>query len=210
MMGEEAFLREISQIAHKFVYFDVQIDKVPIGRIIAEIYTDIVPETAAKFMSFVEGTAKHPYNHGELLKYSGTKVTRCIKEGWIQAGEFQTSNDDGPLVGETFGDENFIIHHTHRGQLSMVNYGAHSNYSQFMIVLKEMPYFNHKFVSIGRCIDGHHVLDIIEHHHTMTTTTLSTITPTTTAAAAADLATHTNGERPTKDIEFVNVGELII
>ncbi|KAJ3105818.1 putative inactive peptidyl-prolyl cis-trans isomerase-like 6 [Phlyctochytrium planicorne] len=179
--AEAEFIKEISEVSHKFVYFDVQIDKVPVGRLVAEIYTDIVPITAAFFMGFVEGTAKHPKDSKERLKYSGTKVNRVIRDGWIQAGEFPTG--DGPLLGETLPDENFIIEHKHRGQISMVNYGPHTNYSQFMIALKPMPYFDRKFVSIGRCVDGSHVLDAIE-------------------------AAETKFERPLPDIEFVSVGEL--
>ncbi|KAJ3216664.1 putative inactive peptidyl-prolyl cis-trans isomerase-like 6 [Dinochytrium kinnereticum] len=164
--AEAEFTRELGLVSHKFVYIDVKIDEVFVGRIIAQIYTDIVPITAAHFMGFVEGTNKHPTNDGEKLCYSGTKVTRAIKGGWIQAG-----------------DENFIIEHKHRGQLSMVNYGPHSNYSQFMITLKPMAYFDRKFVSIGRCIDGHGVLDAIE-------------------------AVETQFERPLRDIEFSDVGEV--
>ncbi|KAJ3105788.1 putative inactive peptidyl-prolyl cis-trans isomerase-like 6 [Phlyctochytrium bullatum] len=178
--GVAEFVDVIAASKHKFIYIDVAIDKQPVGRIIAEIFSDIVPATSAHFMSFVSGTAKHPQNEKERLGYSKTNVSRLVKDGWLQAGEFEAI--DGLLEGDFVGDENFIIEHRHRGQLSMVNRGPHSAYSQFMISFKPMPYFDRKFVSIGRCVDGADVLDAIE-------------------------AVEARFERPVKDVEFVEVGE---
>ena len=51
-------------------------------------------------------------------------------------------------------DENFIIEHK-IGTLSMVNSGPNSNDNKFMILLKDMPYFDKKYVAFGRIYNGY-------------------------------------------------------
>lgn len=60
-------------------------------------------------------------------------------------------------------DENFIIEHSHRGMLSMVNSGPHSNFTKFMILFAgHMPYFDRKYVAFGRVIEGEETLAKLE------------------------------------------------
>lgn len=59
-------------------------------------------------------------------------------------------------------DENFIKSHSSRGTLSLVNRGPHSNFSQFMLLFKPIPYFDKKYQVIGKCISGAALLDKME------------------------------------------------
>ncbi|KAJ3312453.1 putative inactive peptidyl-prolyl cis-trans isomerase-like 6 [Blyttiomyces sp. JEL0837] len=159
-LGEEAFTAMMMATRHTILYLDVTIDSVPQGRILIELYDDVVPTTSEHFLKFVDGKAVHPIDGETLLKYSGTAINRLIPDGWLQSGAFPTAKDE--LMGQPLPDENFVIKHAHRGMLSLVNYGPHSNYSQFMITFRDMPYFDRKFVCIGRCVDGCETLEKIE------------------------------------------------
>ncbi|KAJ3193201.1 putative inactive peptidyl-prolyl cis-trans isomerase-like 6 [Irineochytrium annulatum] len=143
--GQNEFFDMMRARGNTLVYFDVSIDHVEVGALVVELYNNVAPITCEHFLSFVEGRQAHPETD-EPLMYSGTKITRLIKNGWLQAG-----------------DENFIIPHAHRGQLSLVNTGPHSAYSQFMFTFKEIPYLDRKYVSIGRCVDGLKVLEMLEN-----------------------------------------------
>ena len=68
--------------------------------------------------------------------------------------------------------------------ISFVNQGPHTNYSQFMLTFKDMPYFDKKFVCFGRCVDGSDVLDKLEK-------------------------VETQFERPVVDVEMKEVGILM-
>jgi cyclophilin family peptidyl-prolyl cis-trans isomerase len=60
-------------------------------------------------------------------------------------------------------DENFVNKHTHKGTLSFVNSGPHSNCTSFMFTLAEnLTAFDKKYVSFGRIIQGNDVLNKIE------------------------------------------------
>jgi hypothetical protein len=59
-------------------------------------------------------------------------------------------------------DENFILQHNHRGTVSLVNKGPHSNGSSFMITLQPMAHFDYKYVVIGAIVLGEETLQKME------------------------------------------------
>ncbi|KAI9340137.1 hypothetical protein DFJ73DRAFT_762656 [Zopfochytrium polystomum] len=99
-----------------------------------------------EFGSFFEGSARNPLDE-QQLSFVGTEVNRLVPEGWMQAGEFET--DDGPLMGEPL-------------PVMTIAETFPCNFSQFMVTFRPMPYFNRKFVCVGRCVDGADVLDRLE------------------------------------------------
>ncbi|KAI9335149.1 cyclophilin-like domain-containing protein [Obelidium mucronatum] len=160
-LGQTAFEAYIRGLNHTIVHMDVQVGSLMTGRLWFELYNDIVPLSTAHFVSLISGTAPNPAAGGDPVGYKNSTVNRIIKEGWFQAGEIMDMKGS-VLVNDYLPDENFIIPHNHRGNLSFVNKGPHSNYSQFMVTFRPMPYFDRKFTCIGRCLDGDNVLQAID------------------------------------------------
>lgn len=57
-------------------------------------------------------------------------------------------------------DESFTLDFgfPHGGIVGYANEGPHSNRSQFFITLGPCPWMNHKFVGVGRVLQGYEVL----------------------------------------------------
>ncbi|KAJ3228869.1 putative inactive peptidyl-prolyl cis-trans isomerase-like 6 [Chytriomyces hyalinus] len=164
-MGQSAFDEFVAARKHTVVHLAFQINDSDVGTMLFELYNDVAPQTVAHFVSFVNSSAVNPSDPGSTLCYKNGVVNRIIHEGWFQAGEFLDSHNT-PIYGEPLADENFIVPHAHRGNISFVNKGPHSNYSQFMVTQRPMPYFDRKFVCFGRCLDGEDVLQAIDETET--------------------------------------------
>jgi cyclophilin family peptidyl-prolyl cis-trans isomerase len=66
------------------------------------------------------------------------------------------------IYGEKFPDENFTLHHTGGGLLSMANSGPNTNGSQFFITTVETPWLDGKHVVFGSITNGYEVLANME------------------------------------------------
>lgn len=130
-------------------YFDITINNLPIGRIIFELYDEIVPKTVKNFKVLCK------------TKYKGNRFHRIIKNFIIQSGDFEHENGTGgySIYGKTFEDENFKIPHDKQGILSMANKGKDTNGSQFFITTSPTPELDGKHVAFGFVKDGFEVLD---------------------------------------------------
>lgn len=131
------------------VYLDISINNLPIGRIIFELYDEIVPKTVKNFKILCK------------TKYKGTRFHRIIKNFIIQGGDFENENGTGgySIYGKVFEDENFSILHDKQGILSMANKGKDTNGSQFFITTRATPELDGKHVAFGFIKDGYEVLD---------------------------------------------------
>ena len=82
-----------------------------------------------------------------------------------QAGDTTAGNGTGGLsiYGEKFDDDGAWLPHTHKGVLSMANYGPNTNGSQFFICYSATPHLDGKHELFGRVIHGYDILERAEN-----------------------------------------------
>ena len=139
------------------VYFDMKIEDEVLGRIEFELANDIVPKTVENFIALSTGSGK--------FGYKGCKVHDIVKSATLRTGDVEKNNgtmSHSSFSSRYFEDENFIIPHSHRGLLSMVSNGVHSNGSQFYITLAPAKHLNGRGVAFGRVVKGDDVIASIE------------------------------------------------
>uniref|UniRef100_A0AAY4DNH4 peptidylprolyl isomerase n=1 Tax=Denticeps clupeoides TaxID=299321 RepID=A0AAY4DNH4_9TELE len=146
------------------VFFDVDIGGERVGRIVFEVFADVVPKTAENFRALCTGERGVGKSTGKPLHFKGCPFHRIIKKFMIQGGDFSNQNGTGgeSIYGDKFEDENFHYKHDREGLLSMANAGPNTNGSQFFITTVPTPHLDGKHVVFGQVIKGLGVVKILE------------------------------------------------
>ncbi|CAL9130057.1 unnamed protein product [Musa textilis] len=167
------------------VFLDVAIDGNAAGRLMFELFADIVPKTAENFRGLCTGEMGFGPMTKKPLHYKGSIFHRIIKGFMAQGGDFSRRDGTGgeSIYGGKFADENFVLNHDGPGLLSMANAGRDTNGSQFFITFKPAPHLDGKHVVFGKLILGHETLKNIE-------------------------SVDVDGDRPVVPVKIVNCGEL--
>ncbi|THG10556.1 hypothetical protein TEA_005641 [Camellia sinensis var. sinensis] len=149
-------------------FLDISIGGEVEGRIVVELYKDVVPKTAENFRALCTGEKGIGPNTGVPLHFKGSCFHRNIKGFMIQGGDISAGNGTGgeSIYGLKFEDENFELKHERKGMLSMANKGPNTNGSQFFITTTRTPHLDGKHVVFGKVIKGMGVVRSIEHVNT--------------------------------------------
>lgn len=150
-------------MANPQVFFEIAIDGAVAGRVVFELFADVVPKTAENFRCLSTGE-KGRGESGKRLNFLGSKFHRVIPGFMCQGGDFTMGNGTGgeSIYGHKFEDENFRMKHSGPGVLSMSNSGPDSNGSQFFICTRATPHLDGKHVVFGKVISGYDVVERIE------------------------------------------------
>ncbi|XP_045602406.1 peptidyl-prolyl cis-trans isomerase G [Procambarus clarkii] len=146
-------------------FFDVEIDGIPSGRVIFELFNEVCPKTCENFRALCTGEMGEGKTTCKPLHYRGVKFHRVIKDFMIQAGDFSAGNGTGgeSIYGGQFEDENFDMDHSDPFLLSMANRGKDTNGSQFFITTQPSTHLDGKHVVFGRVVSGQEVVVAIEN-----------------------------------------------
>lgn len=157
-------IEQASSSSNPRVYFDIELNGQPSGRIVMELFKNVTPRTAENFRKLCTGEAGISKLCGKPLSYKGSIFHRVIRGFMMQGGDFTKFNGTGgeSIYGEKFPDENFRLKHTQKGLLSMANAGRNTNGSQFFLTFEKTPWLDGKHVVFGKVVQGYDICQKVE------------------------------------------------
>jgi peptidylprolyl isomerase len=141
------------------VFLDIAIGDALAGRLVVELFDDVVPETAAHFCRLATG-ADGVHEATEVkLDYLYTPLDLIDKtRGYARFGDLLAYG----VRLEPLRQETFKIRHTTRGLLTMTSYGPHLCNTSFGITLGPVPSLDYEQVVFGKVVDGLPLLEKLE------------------------------------------------
>ncbi|KAL0894793.1 hypothetical protein ABMA27_013319 [Loxostege sticticalis] len=140
------------------VYFDIQDEDKPLGRVVIGLFGDLAPKAVKNFKVLATKGIKGK-------SYKGTSFNRIIKRFMVQGGDVVADDGTGSIsiYGETFADENLDTEHSIAGFVSMANKGKNTNGCQFIITTTGTPWLDNLHTVIGKVVEGQNVVHLLEH-----------------------------------------------
>ncbi|WWC66783.1 uncharacterized protein I206_100688 [Kwoniella pini CBS 10737] len=140
-------------------FFDFSVGDKSLGRVVFELYKDVVPKTVENFRALCTGEKGISKISNIPLHYKGCPIHRVIDGFMIQGGDFTKRNGSGgeSIYEGPFEDERLEGEGTEvdkKGLLVMANRGPNTNGSQFFITLAPSPHLTGKHVVFGKVIFG--------------------------------------------------------
>eukprot|EP01006_Ploeotia_vitrea_P066547 TRINITY_DN95191_c0_g1_i1.p1 TRINITY_DN95191_c0_g1~~TRINITY_DN95191_c0_g1_i1.p1 ORF type:complete len:194 (-),score=9.98 TRINITY_DN95191_c0_g1_i1:122-646(-) len=145
----------------EFCFFEVEVAGERVGRLVFELFDELVPKAAENFRALCTGE-KGTHENGTVLAYKGSKLHRIVGNT-LYGGDITTGNGIGgnlSIYGGCFADENFKPKHL-PGSLSMYSTGPNTNGTQFFVCLDPSSQFDGKHQVIGKVVEGQMVLERI-------------------------------------------------
>ncbi|CAE7036159.1 cyp41 [Symbiodinium microadriaticum] len=144
------------------VFLEVELHKRKLGRIVLELFGDVVPKTAENFRCLCTGERGVSAVSGKPLSYKGSRFHKIIPGKIIQGGDFTKGDGSGgdSIFNQdgdgTFGCENFKLKHDRPGLVSMAHKRGEEGKqsSQFFFTSKAEPKLDGKHAVFGRVIEG--------------------------------------------------------
>lgn len=102
------------------VFLDIAIESEKVGRVVIELFKDVVPRTAENFRALCTGEKGIGIN-GKKLHYKGSTFHKVLSQVMIQGGDIINFNGTSgeSIYGIKFEDEHFGLTHSSGGLLSM-------------------------------------------------------------------------------------------
>ena len=142
------------------VFFDIEIDGKPQGRVVIGLFGKAVPKTVENFRQLCVGTQVGD----SKLTFAGSKFHRIIPNFMCQGGDITRGDGRGgmSIYGRRFPDENFSVKHKTPGYVSMANAGPDTNSSQFFITTVKTSWLDGRHVVFGKVVEGFDVVKAME------------------------------------------------
>ncbi|CAJ1031335.1 putative Cyclophilin type peptidyl-prolyl cis-trans isomerase/CLD [Leishmania utingensis] len=141
------------------IFLDIGIGDALAGRLVVELFEDVVPETAAHFRRLVTGESGTHDATGVKLDYLHTSLELIDrKHGYARFGDLLAYG----VRLEPLRQETFKVRHTSRGLLTMTSYGPHLCNTSFSITLAAAPSLDFRQVVFGKVVDGLPLLEKLE------------------------------------------------
>lgn len=148
------------------VFFEIGLNGASDGKIVMELFSDVVPKTSENFRCLCTGELGKSKISSFDLHYLNSPIHSVIPGFCCQGGDFTMVSGVGTggesIYARPFEDESFDVKHDQAGLLSMFNTGKNMNQSQFFITLDALPELDGRHVVFGKVVEGMNIVKQME------------------------------------------------